>query len=372
MNVEDQLRDYRATLDAATEEAADAPLPRGVVPIRVRPVRTLAIAAVAVAATIAIAFAAVGASHKSSVSPAGVTTIPTSASSPITAATTVFVPNVVGMTVDDAESVVGSTGLRTITADNKRSCTAAPGTVVSQLPAAGTRVASTGRVTLTVCNESGGTLTVPVVPCPTESGTSPSPSDPVAPKSLTIANPSFTTPALSGYSDGLGRFPVIAPKGWNCKAIDATDGGVGVGITPPGATPRDSWGVGGTVTQPSTDGVFAQSDGACQGCIYGDVCSIVPTAAADFPDYASTPGFCHAAPAGEQVVVLDSNPPWYQIDDPAGVLGPDAAHSLLRYIPKTATTDATESRVTCILPASEAAVCDALLDQFLALNPNAG
>jgi PASTA domain len=364
MNIEEQLREYKATLDAATAEAAGANLPHGVVPIRVRPARTLAIAAVAVAASIAIAFAAVGvAHHSSSTSPAGVTTTPTSASSPITAVATVTVPNVVGMRTDSAAVILS--GLHLSYTVVNAACTGPSDVVNRQLPAAGTGVRPDQVVSLVLCNV-GGPTTLTVVVCPTESGTSPSPSDPTAPSTVSIATPSFTSPELSGYSDGFGRFPVVAPKGWNCKALDATDGGVGVGVTPPGATPRDSWGVGGTVTLPPTDGVFAQADGACQGCTYGDVCTIVPSAAADFPDFASVAGMCHPAPAGEHVTPLGNN--FYRIDDPAGALGPDAAHSVLRYDPKTATTDAADARVTCILPASESGVCDALLAQFRALN----
>ena len=371
MNIEDQLRDYRATLDAASEKAADSPLPRGVVPIRIRPARTLAIAAVAVAATIAIAFAAVGVSRRNSTSPAGIntTTTPTSASSPITAVPT-RVPNVVGMKSADAVRVLGQAGFRVMMVDAP-SCSLPEGIVFSQDPPAGTRASANSPATVRVCSPSvaGAPVTVPVVACPTETGTLPSPSDPVAPKSLTIAAPSFTSPELSGYSDGRGLLPTTGPAGWNCKAIDATDGGVGVGVTPPGATPRDSWGVGSTVTQPSTDGVFAGSDPACQGCVYGEICNIVPGADTDFPDFARS-GLCAKPPVGQQVTPLGNN--LYRIDDPAGTLGPDAAHSVLRYTPKTATTDASVIRETCILPASQAGVCDALLDEFLALNPNAG
>jgi hypothetical protein len=367
MNIEEQLREYKATLDAASEEAAGANLPHGVVPIRVRPARALAIAAVAVAASIAIAFAAVGvAHHSSSTSPAGVTTTPTSASSPITAGP-VRVANVVGMKSADATTILNQEGFQVVEVSTN-SCSSPHGTVVFQKPPAGSRASTTQALTLGVCTgpPPSAITTVTVVACPTESGTPPSPSDPVAPKSLTIATPSFSSPELSGYSDGFGRFPVVAPKGWNCKALDATDGGVGVGVTPPGATPRDSWGVGGTVTLPPTDGVFAQADGACQGCTYGDVCTIVPSAAADFPDFASVAGMCHPAPAGEHVTPLGNN--FYRIDDPAGALGPDAAHSVLRYDPKTATTDAADARVTCILPASESGVCEALLAQFQSSN----
>ena len=372
MNIEEQLRDYRATLDAASEEAAERHVPRGVVPIRVRPARTLVIAAVAVAASIAIAFAAVGVTHRSSTSPAGVntSTTPTSASPPATAEP-VRVANVVGMKSADAEANLSQEGFNVLTVDTS-SCSSPDGTVVSQEPPAGALASFNSTATVRVCTRAvaGAPVTVQVVACPTVSGVVPSPSDPVPPKSVTIATPSFTSPALGAYSDRLGFLLTTAPAGWNCKAIDGGDGSAAVGVTPPGVTPRDSWGVGDKVTQPPTDGVFSQSDGACQGCVYGDVCEIVPSAAADFPSYANVAGFCGTAPAGQHVTPLGNH--LYRIDDPAGTLGPDPAHSVLRYVPRTATTDATEARVTCILPASQAGVCDALLNQFFALNPNAG
>jgi hypothetical protein len=372
MNVEDELRKYKTTLDAATETAARRPN-RVIAMRRIRPVRSVAIAVVAVAATIGIAFAAVGVTHHSSTSPAGVntSTTPTSASSPATAVPTITAPDLVGMREGDAVSAVGRLTLRIAVAAAAPACTAPGGTVVTQTPVAGTLMEYGATVTVDICHppSAGTTITLPVVGCTTELGVPPSQSDPHAPTSLTIAAPSFTTTALEGYSDLRGFMPVVAPAGWNCKAIEATDGGQGVGVTPPGATPRNSWGSGTTVTQPPTDGIFASWDPACQGCVYGEICGIVPSADADFPDYAAN-GLCGTPPAGQTVTPLGNN--LYAIDDPAGALGPDAAHSLLRYTPKTPTTDASAIRETCILPVSQRAVCTALLDDFMAFHHHFG
>jgi hypothetical protein len=73
---------------------------------------------------------------------------------------------------------------------------------------------------------------------------------------------------------------------------------------------------------------------------------------------------------GQTVTPLGDNR--YAIDDPAGTLGPDAAHSELRYTPRTATTDAHVTRITCILPASQRNVCTAIISQFFALHPTPG
>jgi hypothetical protein len=74
MNIEEQLREYRATLDTATETAAVTHTDRLAPPVRLRPARTLLVAAVAVAAAVGLAFAAVGVTHRNSTSPAGPST----------------------------------------------------------------------------------------------------------------------------------------------------------------------------------------------------------------------------------------------------------------------------------------------------------
>jgi hypothetical protein len=330
----------------------------------VRPARTLLVAAIGVAAAVAIAFAVVGTTNRRSTPPAGVTTTPPPSSttpSP-TVAVTLAVPNVIGETESAAAAALERHGFE-VTARLTPCSAVAPGLVVAQNPSANRTAARGWNVTIDVCSGST-TTTVPVSVCATEYGTPPSASDPKAPKTLQIATPPFPDPALAGYSDLRGYLPVVAPAGWNCKAIEATDGGQAIGVTPPGATPRDSWGVGGKVTQPPTDGVFAELEPACQGCVAGEICGIVPTAVADFPELASTP--C-PQPADQTVTPFGHDR--YRIDDPPGALGPDAAHSILRYTPRSAHTDASAMRITCILPASQQTVCTALFEDFFARNP---
>jgi hypothetical protein len=259
-----------------------------------------------VAAAIAIAFAVVGTTDKRSTPPAGVTTTPAPSTTPTTepASTTTSVPH------------------------------ASPGTPV----------------------------TVPVTVCPTEQGST-GPNDPHAPATVTISAPPFTTPALAAYSGKRGFLVIGAPAGWSCKAIEAGDGGQGIGATPPGSAPRDSWGDPAHPTAPLTDGVFGAAENACQGCVYSEVCDIVPTAAADFAGF----GIPCTRPSGE--TVIDRGNGVYEYDDPASTIGPDTARSILRYVRKTAQTDASVVRETCILPSSERTVCDALFAEFLSLQP---
>jgi hypothetical protein len=273
------------------------------------------------------------------------------------------VPDVVGRNWSVAVSRLEQLGFHA-TKTSTAECVADPGLVVMQDPAPGTHVVAASTVAIQVCAHPapGTTTTLPVVVCPTEYGVPPSSSDPHAPTSLTIESPSFEQPRLSGYSDLRGFLPIVGPAGWNCKAIEATDEGQGVGVTPPGVAPRDSWGVGGTVTQPPTDGVFATLIPTCAGCVYDEICGIVPRADADFPDFARA-RLCNAQPAGRQVTPMGNNR--YAIDDPAGTLGPHVAHSVLVYRPRTTATDASVLRETCILPTSQRNVCDTLLDEFV-------
>jgi hypothetical protein len=362
MKIEEQLRDYRATLETATDDATGTSQRRIAPPIRMRPARTLVVAAVAVAAAIAVAFAAVGVSRNRSTPPASV--------GPTTPATepTFTMPNVVGMKPLTALSTLGPLALDITTVDNGTPCAGRNIVIARQVPAPGTRIQRKSSATIVQCALPPTRQALPVVVCDTTYGVPPDASSPKAPKSITIKNPPFDSPKLSGYSDLRGYLPITAPAGWNCKAIEAGDGGQGVGVTPPGVAPRDNYITGYPNTLPLADGVFAMYDPACQGCVYGEICGIVPSADADFPDFAANGGCPVEHPAGEHVTPLGDNR--YAIDDPAGTIGPDAAHSVLRYTPRTASTDAQAMRITCILPASQRNVCSAIIDQFFALHPS--
>lgn len=61
--------------------------------------------------------------------------------------------------------------------------------------------------------------------------------------------------------------PVLGPQGWECSVFVAVDGGLSVTVFPPGQSTR------------GPDLITAYSEPACTGCIYGEVCSLVPYAA---------------------------------------------------------------------------------------------
>lgn len=151
MTVEEQLREYRATLDAATEEAV-APHARLVAPpIRIRPTRTVLLAAVAVAAAVALAFAAGGMTHKSSTVPAG-SGISTTVSPPTTIGppSTIVLPDVVALNSRAAVATLEQFGFRAMQS-TVTTCVAPEGLVVEQDPPPGTRVAAASTVFISVC-----------------------------------------------------------------------------------------------------------------------------------------------------------------------------------------------------------------------------
>jgi hypothetical protein len=108
--------------------------------------------------------------------------------------------------------------------------------------------------------------------------------------------------------------------------------------------------------------VFAISIPACQGCVHGEICGIVPNADAAVPGYNGT---CAARPVGETITPLGNN--MYRIEDPAGTVTPDPAISILIFHPRTGASDASVARETCAFQ-NQLDVCTSLLNQFLALN----
>jgi hypothetical protein len=357
MNIAEQLREYRSTLDTATQSATTES-PRVAPVIRLHPARTLIIAAVAVAAAIGIAFVVVGTTNKRSTPPAGVTTSTGVARS-------ARVPNVLGVDRRHAVRMLTAAGF-VVSEQIVPSDTVPVQLVVAQSPVAGSSVRIGSAVTVRVSSgpARGGSLEVGVTVCPTQQSVAPGPLDPDAPSTILIPAVSLASPAPAAYSGKRGFLVITAPAGWSCKAIEAGDGSQGIGVTPPGSTPRERWGNPGQVTKPLTDGVFAISVPTCQGCVYDEICGIVPSASADFPGFASLP--C-SRPPGE--TAIDRGNGVYEFDDPAGTIGPDAARSILRYVSRTAQTDATVVRETCILPASQHNLCDTLFAEFFALQP---
>jgi hypothetical protein len=152
---------------------------------------------------------------------------------------------------------------------------------------------------------------------------------------------------------------ITAPASWTCAAVDAADGGASLEL--PADTGKQSGADFNPASPSDHNGLFALSIPACQGCVYSEICGIVPNADAAFPGFT---GACAARPAGETITSLGDNV--YRIEDPAGAVTPHAAISILVFRPGTITTDASVARETCAFQ-DQLDICAALLNQFLAL-----
>jgi hypothetical protein len=198
-------------------------------------------------------------------------------------------------------------------------------------------------------------VALPVVECPTEYGIANPPSDAVKP----ITVPSDVASSLANYTDKSHYMSVVGPRGWHCSALDAADGGEGLFIAP----------LGTSVTLPSTytkdlrEGIAASSGGGAQ-MPYFLTCAAMPDlgVTGDLP--------CPKIPAGERFTRINHttanfiDPPGVAgIGEPSG--GRYTALGQIRYSPPPIPSmgdDAAE--ITCTLPASDASLCQTVIDGF--------
>lgn len=210
-------------------------------------------------------------------------------------------------------------------------------------------------------------VTVPVVACPTTRGV---PGHPPAKykRQITISEPADIAQKLEYYSDNDRNLtPILAPRGWKCQVQIGADGSASITIHPPGTTTS------------SKTAITAQSMGACQGCVWGLVCDLIPGAAkqvgADQPACPTTRpkkelvkferGRPNATGPVQDVVVFQ---------DPAGVKGDgvpsggkDPANGALLYDWNKHDGGAA-SLETCTLPAVQFQECAASASNFGAHN----
>jgi len=203
---------------------------------------------------------------------------------------------------------------------------------------------------------------LPVVACPTQYGienTRPA----RYPAAEAVVLPAQLAGGFALYSDR-GRLvqPVIGPRGWDCSVLVAVDGGLGVSVFPPG----------GSANGPTL--VSASRDVACMGCMYGEVCPLVPYAHAIF-GYADLP--CASGRVPDEAVRWLAGPRSYapsgadviSFTDPPGVHGYGAAsggaypaRGLLLF--SWARGSSNVSVISCTVAPSYAAVCPVILSYF--------
>lgn len=154
----------------------------------------------------------------------------------------------------------------------------------------------------------------------------------------------------------------MAPRGWHCRSNIGADGTYEVAAYPrTAARPR-----GSHVRSPG-DAVTLENGSACQGCIYGMVCSLLPS----LPVVQANGGIysCPAKPVREQAARLGRNVTYFY--DPSGVAGQgdpsggeDPAVGVL--IATDYSNEAAAAQATCTLPKAESGVCEAIIAAALA------
>jgi len=178
-------------------------------------------------------------------------------------------------------------------------------------------------------------------------------------KSVFVPGPDWSQ--LANYTDGLHNMSVVGPRGWQCSAIDAADGNEFLFIAPPGVSTATT---GNAYTKDVRDGIGA-TFGVSAQLPFELTCAAMPDLGVS-----SDVERCHKVPAGEQFTRVDHTTADF-IDTPgvAGIGTPSGgrytARGQIRYSPRPIPTmgdDAAE--VTCTLPASDASLCQTIVDYF--------
>jgi hypothetical protein len=227
----------------------------------------------------------------------------------------------------------------------------APSASSSVQPTSPSAIASATPTALTL-------VALPVVECPTQYGIA-NPGPPGAVKSVTVSGD--VASSLANYTDGLHYMSVVGPRGWHCSAIDAADGNAFLFIAPPGAS---STPVGTGYRRDTREGIGATSGGSAQ-IPFEFTCAAMP-------DLGVSGGIeqCTKVPAGEQFTRI--NHTTADFIDPPGVAGigtPSGgrytARGQIRYSPPPIPTMGDgAAEVTCTLPASDASLCQTIINGF--------
>jgi hypothetical protein len=180
---------------------------------------------------------------------------------------------------------------------------------------------------------------------------------------MSVTVPGDVASSLANYTDGLHKMSVVGPRGWHCSALDDAEGGASLFVAPPGTsvTPPIDY------TKDLREGVGASSGGGAQMPFW--------LTCASMPDLGVTGSLpCTKVPAGERFTRI--NHTTADFIDPPGVAGigtPSGgsytARGQIRYSPPTASLGADVAEVTCTLPASDASLCQTIVDGFRPTRP---
>jgi hypothetical protein len=216
-------------------------------------------------------------------------------------------------------------------------------------------VAATGTVTANLA----------VVPCPTSLGV---PSGPkiMLPRSRQVAVPATLAGRLAVYTDSRGMMGLVAPKGWDCKAVIAADGSGGVAVYPRGERLPSSWGVSWPLARTSAvTAVVGSQTSACYTCTLGQACRLFPAANSALRGALGRQA-CARRPEAEKVTALGAG--IMSFTDPPGTTGDGVpsggrypAAGVMTWYPKSSDGSWME---TCTGPSTTG--CSAILKSFLA------
>jgi hypothetical protein len=197
-------------------------------------------------------------------------------------------------------------------------------------------------------------VALPVVECPTQYGIANPTSVAVKP----ITEPSNVASSLANYTDKSHYMAVIGPRGWHCSALDAADGTEGIFIAPLGTSATAPIG-----TKDLREGIAASSGAGAQ-MPYWLTCAAMP----DLGVIGDLP--CPKIPAGERFTRINHttanfiDPPGVAgIGEPSG--GRYTALGQIRYSPPPIPSMGDDvAQITCTLPASDASLCQTIIDGF--------
>jgi hypothetical protein len=145
----------------------------------------------------------------------------------------------------------------------------------------------------------------------------------------------------------VGGIPVLAPAGWRCKSLVSVDGGASITVKP--AT---------RARGRSSAGVTVDEVSACQGCMAELVCPYFPHAEQQLgysmPCPGRRPAEYVARHVGRNVVSFTS------------ARGPNMMLGLVVFLPPADRRSDSASEISCQLPAAKRALCEAVVNTYLA------
>ncbi|KJF17452.1 hypothetical protein [Acidithrix ferrooxidans] len=206
-------------------------------------------------------------------------------------------------------------------------------------------------------------VNLPLLVCRTTNGVS-SAKPANLPSTVDVMLPSGFSGRLDVYSDNQGIMELPTPKGWGCIASIGADGSGTLEIAPPN---QPKVYTGALAASSTVQEISASETSACVGCTLGQACPLFETAAvayqADFGQSCPT-----AAPREEGMTSVGSNV--VEFTDPPGISGDgspsggvNSAIGAMTYNPNTNDGSWAE---TCVLPASQHAICFAIVSNFVA------